>query len=346
MRTSVLRRAKAGWDKLKGQLAPGPTILLWHRVAEIAEDPHFLSVTPAHFEEQLAVLRQHYRAVSLAELTPEIVRGGRLAPVVVLTFDDGYADNATTALPLLRKHGLPATFFLASGFVGSTRECLQDDVQRLLWQSAQHPEVVCLTIGGKPFVWSLRSEDTEGQIVASVAGWNCGCIADPTPRHRTHREIHGLLRMSPPDERERVLDQLRSQCGDPGPARPTHRAMSWDQAREMASCELVELGAHTVNHPWLSALSLAEQRLEIVQSKRTLEEQTNHPVRSFAYPYGTSQSYTTETIRTLKEAGFADACSTLRGRIGGRTDRFQLPRLAVWDWDGDQFLRELRARRR
>ena len=121
--------------------------------------------------------------------------------------------------------------------------------------------------------------------------------------------------------------------------------MSWDQARQMAACELTNLGAHTVNHPYLSALPLKEQREEILESKRSLEKQIGRPITSFAYPYGTRQSYTAETVGLLKELRFTFACSNYRERIGRRTDLFQLPRLVVRDWDGDQFLRQLRTAR-
>jgi peptidoglycan/xylan/chitin deacetylase (PgdA/CDA1 family) len=147
-------------------------------------------------------------------------------------------------------------------------------------------------------------------------------------------------------ERETVLQQLRNQCDDPGPARATHCAMSWDRARDMAACELVELGAHTVNHPWLSALSLADQRREILDSKRVLEEQIGRSVTSFAYPYGTRDSYTVETVALLREARFTNACSNFRARIGGNTDPFQIPRLVVRDWDGEEFLQQLKAGQR
>ena len=345
MRVRGLGRLKAQWSRIRGQLRPGPTVLLYHRIAQLAEDPHLMAVSPAHFEEQLVALRQHYQVVSLGELAQGLTRGRSVGPVVALTFDDGYADNATTGLPLLRKHGVPATFYLPSGFVGTTREYLQDDLERLLLLSQQCPDELQLAVGGKRFAWAMRSQDGQKGIGVRAPGWNITLKTDPTPRHRAHREIHDLLRCTAPRERETVLHQLRSQCDDPGSARPTHCAMSWDRAREMAACELVELGAHTVNHPWLSALPLAEQRREILGSKRDLEEQIGRTVASFAYPYGPREAYTMETVGVVKEAGFTNACSVFRERIGRHTDPFQLPRFVVRDWNGDEFLQRLKGGR-
>ena len=114
MRIRGLGRLKTTLARLRGQLAPGPTVLLYHRVAELRQDPHLLAVATEHFEEHLLALRRHCRVMSLSNLTDSLARGERPGPVVVLTFDDGYADNAEAALPLLKKYDMPATFYLAS----------------------------------------------------------------------------------------------------------------------------------------------------------------------------------------------------------------------------------------
>lgn len=324
---------------------PGPMVLLYHRITHLQQDPHLLAVTPEHFEEHLLTLRQHFRVVSLSELTKSLSQSSRAGQVVAITFDDGYADNAEVALPLLEKHNIPATFYLTSGFVGTVQEQLQDELERQLLLSSKCPDQVQLTVGGKSFVWEMRSRDTVDNGVKSIVGWSMDSKTDPSPRHKAHREIHNLMRALPPVERDEVLEQLRCQCGDPGPARSTHRAMSWDQARQMATCKLTDLGAHTVNHPFLSCLPLKAQREEIRESKKKLEEQTGQPVTSFAYPYGTRQSYTAETVEVLRGLGFTNACSNFRGRIGRFADPFQMPRFVVRDWNGDQFIEQLRKGR-
>jgi peptidoglycan/xylan/chitin deacetylase (PgdA/CDA1 family) len=103
---------------------------------------------------------------------------------------------------------------------------------------------------------------------------------------------------------------------------------------------LVEVGAHTVSHPLLSAHSLAFQRNEIRRSKVSLEEILGHPVTSFAYPYG---AYTPETIALLQEAGFNCACATVKTTIWRHTDRYQLPRCDGKDWSGVEFEKQLQT---
>ena len=102
--------------------------------------------------------------------------------------------------------------------------------------------------------------------------------------------------------------------------------------------ELIEIGAHTISHPFLSAHPTASQWDEIWQSKVQLEEIFNHPVTSFSYPHG---DYTVETLRLIEEAGFMCACSIVAESVWKKSDRFQLPRFDVQDWSGAEFHKRL-----
>ncbi len=143
------------------------------------------------------------------------------------------------------------------------------------------------------------------------------------------------------DERWKVLDDLLTWTGAKPVSRKTHRFLSLQEVSTLPQGELVEVGAHTVTHPTLSALPVASQRDEIQQSKNRLEEVVGRPVTSFAYPYGTQKDYTTETVALVREAGFACACSAVEGIVGSSTDRFQLPRVFVQDWEGEEFAKRL-----
>lgn len=122
-------RARAGRWLLERRGAVA--ILLYHRVAHLESDPQQLAVTPARFEEHLRVLRDTCTPVELADV-PRLLRAARLPrrPVAV-SFDDGYRDNLLAAKPLLERHGVPATVFVASGYVGSGREFWWDELDRL-----------------------------------------------------------------------------------------------------------------------------------------------------------------------------------------------------------------------
>ena len=106
----------------------------------------------------------------------------------------------------------------------------------------------------------------------------------------------------------------------------------------MAKGGLVEVGSHTVTHPALANLPLSVQREQIRRSKASLEDVLGRPVTSFSYPHG---SYTPETAALVREAGFACACSSLIDLVWRGTDRFQLPRMVVKNWDGEAFAQRL-----
>lgn len=120
--------------------------------------------------------------------------------------------------------------------------------------------------------------------------------------------------------------------------RSTHRALSVAELLSLNQGQLIEIGSHTVTHPFLSTLPAALQRDEIQRSKACLERMLRSPVTSFAYPHG---DYGTDTIAMVRETEFACACSTLVGSVRGCSDRFQLPRMVVQDWDGEEFERRL-----
>jgi peptidoglycan/xylan/chitin deacetylase (PgdA/CDA1 family) len=112
--------ARAAPDRLR--LRDVPLILFYHGVADVAEDPNRLHVTPARFARQLAWLQgQGLRGVGIGELA-HAIRAGRQRGLVGLTFDDGYTSVLDAALPELRRHGFGATVFVIAGRLGGTNE--------------------------------------------------------------------------------------------------------------------------------------------------------------------------------------------------------------------------------
>ena len=109
----------------------------------------------------------------------------------------------------------------------------------------------------------------------------------------------------------------------------------------MVEGELIEIGSHTMTHPALSTLSLSAQWDEIQQSKTHLETILKRPVCSFAYPYGRQCDYLPETVAVVRDVGFTCACANFAGVVDRFTDRFQLPRIQMQDWERNEFARQL-----
>lgn len=298
---------------VQNRLSPPRLILLYHRVTNLESDPQLLAVSPANFFDQMRYLKENFPLVRLEQGAVD-----KLA--VAITFDDGYADNALEALPILEELQVPATFFVATDLIGTDREFWWDEVERLLLVEREYPPFLELTAGARYGRWET---------------------ATPAQRARCYRELLPLLRRDLPEQREEHLATLRLWAGAGAAGRATHRALSVEQLRRLAASPEATVGAHTLSHCSLSALPVSRQREEIAGSRARLEQWSGKPVQVFSYPFGTRQDYTVETVSLCREIGFARSCSAFPGQWRAGTDPQQLPRQVVRDWDLHTFKRQL-----
>lgn len=104
------------------------TVLAYHRIAVSRNDVN--AVSPSVFDKQMAYLKDHYDVINMSDFMGILADRKCLRRAVVVTFDDGYRDNFTNAVPVLRKHGIPACFFISTGFMGNEKG-FPHDVKRL-----------------------------------------------------------------------------------------------------------------------------------------------------------------------------------------------------------------------
>src|SRR5581483_10083886 len=125
-------------------------ILTYHSIADVERDPFAITVAPADFEGHVRALARHFNVLTLGQLAEGLDRGELPERAVGVTFDDGYANNLDTALPILAAHGVPATLFVATGYIGTDREFWWDEVARLSWteRGGDAPPVLELAAGG------------------------------------------------------------------------------------------------------------------------------------------------------------------------------------------------------
>lgn len=321
------------------RIAPKAIILLYHRVAAVAADPQLLCVSPQHFAEHLEVLRRAYHPLSLRSLRRRLAFNLWPPRSVVVTFDDGYADNLHQARPLLEATGVPATVFVIAGQLDSEREFWWDELERVLLSTSTLPDQLTLTINGQRYRWNLQQN---GEKDCANRKWHVLMKADPTPRQAAYRELAGLLRGLESDARERLLAQVVDWARIDVEGQPDYRrALTSDELQALARDGLIEIGAHTMTHPLLSNLPVEAQQAEIAASKRRLEDVLGWPVTSFSYPFGGQSDYTADTVRLVKKVEFACACSNFPGLVTWESDPYQLPRFLVRDWDGEEFARRL-----
>lgn len=239
---------------------------------------------------------------------------------VTITFDDGYADNLYQASRLLERCGMPATFFISTGYIGQTREFWWDELEKIIF----HPA----TLSGPlefPEAGGIRSFH----------------IDLPSPRMPLYLSLYEYLQPMAHEKRLDILDQLLEWSHQPLAARESHRVMTCDEVCTLAQTNLVEIGAHTVTHPKLASQSVGIQQAEVRQSKTWLEALLNRPITSFSYPYGGRDHYSAKTVQAVRDAGFSRACSTTARRVDVRDTLFELPRFNITDMNGEEFERFL-----
>ncbi|MBW4636461.1 MAG: polysaccharide deacetylase family protein [Iphinoe sp. HA4291-MV1] len=339
---------------LRGRLAAGGLILMYHRIIEMESDPWSICVSPRHFAQQMEVLRKFGEVVSLQQLNQTLQQNKAPHRQIAVTFDDGYIDNLYNAKPLLERYDIPATMFLTSGYMEQKRDLWWDELNRLLLEPGTLPEVLCLEINGTTHRWELGASANYNEeqyqrvdafaqrpagkrLVVRHRSWKASGEDNPTPRHALYRTLYWLLSPLLPEARQKVMDELLAWAGSVPTLRPNHRILNSEEVSALRN-ELIEIGAHSVTHPFLSFLPTARQREEIQDSKTRLEEIIGQPVVSFAYPHG---NYSEETTALVREAGFTSACTTYAGSVRRKCDRFKLPRVVVEDWDGEEFAKHL-----
>jgi len=305
-------------------------VLLYHRATHLWTDPQLLAVTPEHFADQMKALRQVAQPVPLSQIF-----GGA---GVAVTFDDGYADNLHEAAPVLEQFAVPATIFAATGHTDTADEFFWDELDRIFLQPNVLPEK--LELGERNFDLNRCSQYTPSQWQQHKE-WNVLQPAPAASRQEIYLEVCKLLHGVTADQRAAYLSHLRkwSKLGQHG--RESHRMMKSAELRQLAASGTVEIGAHTVNHPLLAAETPQRQREEIERSKTSLEKILGRPVRSFSYPFGTRRDFNSITTDAVRSAGFETACANFEAAVKAETDRLQIPRFIVRDWDGPEFTRRL-----
>lgn len=258
------------------------------------------------FRLQMAYVRRAYRVVSMDALVDALARGGPLPPrALVLTFDDGYADNHRLALPVLRHYGLAATVYLATGSIG--------DEGRLFWVSAARALALRAPAG--------VLEGPGGMRIVLPAGGGRGGAA---------RALTAALLPLDATARWDFLHRAATDAGIDLRALVGDAMLTWSEVRALHQAGWC-IGAHTVTHPNLALTAPDEVRREIRDSRDAIAEALAAPVRHFCYPNtgGTLPYYGPALRGALAAHGFVSAVTSRPGAIMPGLDPFFLPRLGV-----------------
>jgi peptidoglycan/xylan/chitin deacetylase (PgdA/CDA1 family) len=284
--TGLIRAGRGLW-------ANSLTVVNYHRI----DDPYRkdfdsfkpnVSATPQDFAHQMEYLAKWFNVVSLKNIV-EWLDGHRELPpyAALITFDDGYLDNYTSAFPVLRKYNFPALIFLTTGHIGTDT----------------------------PFYWDMAAycfSHTENDHVTFPDG-HVESWSDQKQLERVSKNWIEFMKTLPQAEKQIYVENLPVLLGASVPAGFFQKLMmDWTQVREMQKGG-IEFGAHTMHHPILTRISLEGVREEVVGSKSRIEEELGKQVLGFAYPNGQASDLNEGIERIVAESGIRAAFTLLSG---------------------------------
>lgn len=314
--TAALLRPRSGLSTataallrpLAALLAPGGprarlSILIYHRVLP-QPDPLLDGDPDAEtFRWQMQVLARLCNVLPLTEAVTRLAQGTLPPRAACITFDDGYADNAEVALPILRALDLPATFFVATGYLD----------------------------GGMMFndrIFETLRRVPDGPIALTSVGLEQRRIETDQDRKRIAGEIIRAVKHLEPAEREERVRTFAELAPTP---LPDNLMMTSAQVRALAAAGMT-IGGHTHSHPILARTPDPQARDEIGAGRETLQALLGQPIPLFAYPNGKpGQDYDARHVAMVRDCGFDAAVATAWGVSTRDTDPYQLARFTPWD---------------
>ena len=294
-------------------------VLCYHAVTD--DDPpldDFCFLHVDRFEAQMRWLRKlNIDLLPLKLAVPALMEGKLRRRAVAITFDDGFRNNLAVAMPVLQKYGIPATIYLATGFVGSPSTTWSARITRALVKT------------------SASSVEFRGKTLSIISAQD---------RRGANCELQRLVKKfagGDPNAAAAEIERQLEVSEDPDVSGDPHFSMirREDLPRALAS-NLIDFGAHSVSHPILSALDDDRHAFEINQSIDDVEALTGERCYSFAFPNGQPSDFDKRTLSILRKRGVPYALTTSQAANNALSDPLRLSR---WVLGNNTSLMWLRA---
>jgi peptidoglycan/xylan/chitin deacetylase (PgdA/CDA1 family) len=288
-------------------------VIYFHQVLREPDPLRPGDPTAQTFDELLGSLKSRFNVIGLAEGLDRMTRGTLPPAAAAISFDDGYADNVEVALPILQKHGLTTTFFVATGYLGDGVMFNDLVIEGVRAAKSDSLDLEFLGLGRLPV-------DTDVE------------------RFQTSQAIIGALKFLSSEERLQKAERVAELCRLSAPPRLMTDA---DGVRRLAAAGM-EIGAHTHTHPILMRLAPAEAERDIARGRDELESILGHAPRLFAYPNGRlGRDYSAEHVAIVERLGFDAAFTTNPGVCRKGDPRWELARFTPWDRTSGRFAMRL-----
>lgn len=263
-----------------------PRILMYHRLSA-TDEPGKIHVD--QFRKQMRLIKRHFHPMNLTELLEAHEQGNVPNHAVVVTFDDGYADFAEYAFPIMQEEGIPSTLFITTGFVNGDLWLWPDQLRYVIDNTVSHKEV---------FIEGLN--ETINVHTDREKAWNA--VADyclTIPNEQKESLISGLYEK---------LDVVRP---DRSPSQ--YRGLEWPQLRTMVNKGL-DIGSHSYSHPILTRLRSDALISELTSSRELIREKLGVDTQVFCYPNGQPFDFNSDVKSAIRAAGYSVAVAAYPSR--------------------------------
>ncbi|MBN1872025.1 MAG: polysaccharide deacetylase family protein [Candidatus Omnitrophica bacterium] len=287
------------------------TILLYHGVTDIAssgiENYSGKHCNRAEFNNEMEFIKKNCNILSMDDVITHFSKR-KVFPEnsVVVTFDDGFKNNYTIALPILSRLSIPATFYVCPGIIGTDDMFWVDKLEDCINRTKK--DVIEIEISGKSERFPLTDREKRIFALESIKR-HCKSVSNA--------------------EKDGILESLtvEAEVEPDVNASENYRAMTWDDIVDLNRHPGINVGGHSFTHTILSALSADEMKTEITRSIEMLETHLKTKVRHYSYPEGQEKHYNTAIIEFLKECGILCSPSAIDGVNTLEDDLFQLKRI-------------------
>jgi len=284
-------------------------VLMYHEV--LPDDfalPAWTVVRESDFRWQMSYLRSHFDVISLDQALARVEgKGTATRPFAVITFDDGYKGNFSTALPIMEGMGLPLTVYIA------TKAIIENG---LYW----YDRIINLLNSKEKFSVAINHDGHPEYFTIPRYGENRRWIAV--------QKVLNRLKQMAPSEREKTVASIASGISVTG---PSLKMLNLEEVISLANSTCVTIGCHTHGHELLDQLSMEEVHAALDVANEHIRRITGKLPRHFAYPNG---NFNKDVLDVVRSKGFESAVTTSPGLWSEFPRRMLIPRIGIGRFDG------------
>lgn len=287
-------------------------VLMYHRVLPSDTSDSFsaagIRVSPATFELHMRFLKRFFTPLAPQELA-QVLTGERPVPrnACAVTFDDGWFDNHQYALPILRRHGVPAIIFVATDYIGTGRCFWQERLTRILF-----------------LVWRDHRSGAGAELFRDLDATAITALDELRARDAI-RLLVTSLKSRTPEQIESIMSRGAALLGG-AHGNGDDRFLSWPEVDELARSQTVWIGSHAQSHTPLPRLSAVQAMRELVDSRAQISAHLAQPIDTFAYPNG---DHSPQSVLAVRNAGYRLAFTTQSRLAQPGDDPLRIPRVNV-----------------